>query len=248
VIIDRSVKYLPPHPGNLMYRSVADEDSPGQLLDLYLTSLALGGVGLAAMAVSGLAHHGHDGSTSHAAGGHSHGHGHAAGHAGGPDAGHVHHHSSDSHIGHGKDHGSHTLLALLSPRTLFSLCLGFGTAGVVLRSFLGGPVLLAGAVAGALLFEWLLVGPIWKFVLRFESSPAETLESAVTSEATATSTFDRNGNGMVSLEVDGQVVQLLGTLSPTDRALGVSVRAGARLRIEDVDVARNRCTVSLSRG
>ena len=41
---------------------------------------------------------------------------------------------------------------------------------------------------------------------------------------------------MVSVEVDGQVVQLLGTLSPTDRALGVSVRAGARLRIEEVDV------------
>ena len=196
------------------------------------------------MAVSGLAHHGHDGS-SHA-GSHGHGHGHAA-QSHGHDAAHAHH-SSDSHAHHGKDHGSSTLLALLSPRTLFSLCLGFGTAGVVLRSFLGGPLLLAGAVAGALLFERLLVGPLWKLVMRFESSPAQTLESAVTSEATATSTFDRNGNGMVSVEVDGQVVQLLGTLSPTDRALGVSVRAGARLRIEDVDVARNRCTVSLSSG
>ena len=223
-----------------MYRSGADEYTPGQLMDLYLTSLALGGVGLAAMAVSGLAHHGHDGSSAHGAHGHAgHSHGHDAGHA---------HHASHSHGGHTKDHGASTLLALLSPRTWFSLCLGFGTAGVVLRSFLQGPLLLAGAIAGAVLFERLLVGPLWKLVMRFESSPAQTLESAVTSEATATSTFDRNGHGMVSVEVDGQVVQLLGTLSPTDRALGVSVRAGARLRIEEVDVARNRCTVSLSSG
>ena len=192
------------------------------------------------MAVSGLAHHGHDGSSAHGAHGHAgHSHGHDAGHA---------HHASHSHAGHTKDHGSSTLLALVSPRTWFSLCLGFGTAGVVLRSILQGPLLLAGAIIGAILFERLLVGPLWTLVMRFESSPAQTLESAVTSEATATSTFDKSGHGMVSVEVDGQVVQLLGTLSPTDRALGVSVRAGARLRIEEVDVARNRCTVSLSSG
>ena len=189
--------------------------------------------------MSGLAHHGHDGRPLHGA----HGHGPLAWSRCGPR-----HHASHSHAGHAKDHGSSTLLALVSPRTWFSLCLGFGTAGVVLRSFLQGPVLLAGAIAGAILFERLLVGPLWKLVMRFESSPAQTLESAVTSEATATSTFDRNGHGMVSVEVDGQVVQLLGTLSQTDRALGVSVRAGARLRIEEVDVARNRCTVSLSSG
>ena len=200
------------------------------------------------MAVSGLAHHGHDGS-SHA-GSHGNGHGQGHGHAGashGHDAGQAHH-ASDSHAGHTKDHGSSALLALVSPRTWFSLCLGFGTAGVVLRSFLQGPLLLVGAIIGGILFERLLVGPLWKLVMRFESSPAQTLESAVTSEATATSTFDKSGHGMVSVEVDGQVVQLLGTLSPTDRALGVSVRAGARLRIEEVDVARNRCTVSLSSG
>ena len=66
--------------------------------------------------------------------------------------------------------------------------------------------------------------------------------------AAETSTFDKTGHGLVSVEVDGQVVQLLGSLSQTDRALGVSVRAGARLRIEEVDVERNRCTVSLSSG
>ena len=204
-------------------------------MDPYLTSLALGGVGLAVMAFTGLAHHGHDGSGSHSAA-HGHGHGHADGHA------------ADSHDGISKPHASQSLLALVSPRTLFSLCLGFGTAGVVLRTFLQGPLLLVGALIGAVAFERFLVGPVWKFMLRFESAPAQTLESAVTSEAIATSTFDRTGHGMVSVEVDGQVVQLLGSLSQTDRALGVSVRAGARLRIEEVDVERNRCTVSLSSG
>jgi len=216
-------------------------------MDPYLTSLALGGVGLAAMAFTGLAHHGHGGSASHS-GVHGHGsHGHGLGGAG-HGHGHAGSHTADSHHGPSKAHGSQTLLALVSPRTLFSLCLGFGTAGVVLRTFLHGPLLLAGAVVGAVLFERLLVGPIWKFVLRFESSPAQTLDSAVSSEATATSTFDKTGHGLVSVEVDGQVVQLLGSLSQTDRALGVSVRAGARLRIEEVDVERNRCTVSLSSG
>ncbi len=78
VIVDRSVKYPPSRPRNVMYRSGANEYTSGQLMDLYLTSLALGGVGLAAMAVSGLAHHGHDGSSVHGA--HAHGHaGHGPG-------------------------------------------------------------------------------------------------------------------------------------------------------------------------
>jgi hypothetical protein len=217
---------------------MADEP-PGQLMDLYLTSLALGGVGLAAMAFTGLAHHGHDGASHHGA---SHpGHGHA-GHG---HAGHGHAHGND-HGHSARDHGSHPLLALVSPRTLFSFCLGFGTAGLVLRGLLQGPLLVAAAAAGALVFEWALVGPLWRFIMRFESNPALTLDSAVTSDATAASTFDRNGQGLVALELDGQLVQLLGTLSDTDRALGVTVRTGAKLRIEDVDTARNRCTVTLA--
>ncbi len=93
------------------------------------------------------------------------------------------------------------------------------------------------------------MGPLWKFVLRFESSPALTLESAVTSEATATSAFDRNGQGLVAVELDGQVVQLLGHAEPHGPgARRVGALPARRLRIEEVDVARNRCTVSLSSG
>jgi hypothetical protein len=41
------------------------------------------------------------------------------------------------------------------------------------------------------------------------------------------------------------MVQLLGTLQRTDRDMQVKVPVGSKLRIEDVDAARNRCTVSL---
>jgi len=79
----------------------------------------------------------------------------------------------------------------------------------------------------------------------FASQPAQTLEHAVLDEGTAVTNFDAHGNGIVSVELDGQVVQILGTLQASDRAMGVRVRAGTRLRIEDVDTTRNRCTVSV---
>ena len=141
---------------------------------------------------------------------------------------------------------SSTLWTITSPRFLFSLLLGFGTAGELLRPVLGGPLLIAAAVAGGVLFERLLVSPLWNFAMRFASAPAVTLESSVTDEATAVTSFDANGQGIVSLEVDGQVVQILATLRADDRALGAArVRAGQRVRIDEVDAEKNCCTVSL---
>ena len=64
-------------------------------------------------------------------------------------------------------------------------------------------------------------------------------------EARAVTSFDKNGQGLIAVEVDGQMVQILGTLKPGDREMNVRVPVGSRLRIEDVDAARNRCTVSL---
>jgi hypothetical protein len=133
----------------------------------------------------------------------------------------------------------------MSPRFLFSLCLGFGMVGVVLRPMLGGPLLLGAALVGGVIFERLLVSPLWNFTMRFASTPATTLESSVSDEATAVTSFDANGQGIVSFEVDGQVVQILATLQPNDRLLGTRVRAGQRVRIEDVDAEKNRCTVSI---
>lgn len=133
----------------------------------------------------------------------------------------------------------------MSPRLLFSVALGLGTAGILLRSLIPEPVLFALALGTGILFERLIVSPIWNLTFRFESQPASTLESAVMDEATAVTAFDRNGQGLIAVEVDGQMVQILGTLNSGDRAMNVRVPAGTRLRIEDVDAARNRCTVSL---
>jgi hypothetical protein len=207
-------------------------------MDLYTWSLLLGGVGLGAMAVSGLGHHGH------------------AGHQHGGARGHAHHTGGARGSGHGPAHSgiahsasaaaARTLLAVTSPRLVFSLLLGFGAAGSLLRPLLGGPLLLAAAIAGGILFERGLVTPLWNVSMRFASEPAQTLESAVTDEATAVTSFDANGQGIVSLEVDGQVVQILATLQTNDRLLaGPRVRAGQRVRIEDVNADKNCCTVSL---
>ena len=133
----------------------------------------------------------------------------------------------------------------MSPRVLFSVALGLGTSGLLLRPFIGGIALFAVALLGGVLFERFLVTPIWNFTFRFASNPALTLESAIMGEATAVTSFDANGQGLIAIEVDGQLVQLLGTLQRSDQELRVRVPAGARLRVEDVDAARNRCSVSL---
>ena len=204
----------------------------------YMLLLILGGLGLAAMALVGGVRHGgaHAGHAGHT--GHAHtGHGHARG---GPSHSHggAHHPSI-------KESASKALSSLISPRILFALCLGIGTSGVFAQKWISGPILLAIALAGGLFFERFIVGPIWKQALRFESAPALTLESAVGSEATVASAFDKNGQGLVAIEVDGQLVQLLGTLQGSDHALATRVPAGTRVRIEQVDPAKNRVTVSL---
>ena len=134
----------------------------------------------------------------------------------------------------------------MSPRFLFSFFLGFGAAGLIVRPLAGGAILAAASVFGGVVLEWLLVLPLWNFSMRFASTLAATLESAIADEATAVTAFDANGQGIVSIEVDGQVVQILATLQPDHRALaGPRIRAGQRVRIEEVDAERNRCTVSL---
>lgn len=134
-------------------------------------------------------------------------------------------------------------MSLLSPRVVFSFLLGLGTAGVAFKPVVGGPILLALAVAGGVALERLVVNPLWNFAFRFASNPAVTLESAIEDEARAVTNFDKNGQGLISVEVDGHVVQCLGTLIRTDRDAGIRVRAGDTVRIQDVDADRNRCTV-----
>src|SRR5581483_8495139 len=193
-------------------------------MDLYISSLLLGAAGLGVMALSGL------GSHSGAHGGHGQGHhgfAHLAHkHGTGPHASHGAHASHASHAVHSAAHGLHgahgaargfsakaaaskTFWSITSPRFLFSFLLGFGAAGELVRGVLHEPLQLGAAVVGGVLFERLLVTPLWNFAMRFASTPALTLESAITDEATAVTSFDANGQGIVSIEVDGQVVQCL---------------------------------------
>jgi hypothetical protein len=205
-------------------------------MDLYVITLAVGAVGMLAMAFGG-ASRGKAGSAGHAA------HSGQAGHSG--HAGHAGQGGRSLRAPSGRG-GANVLLHLMSPRVLFSVCVGFGASGLIIRPRLGEGIILFGAsLVLGVLFERALVTPIWNFAFRFASNPAVTLESAVMSDATAVTAFDANGCGLIAVEVDGRLVQLLGTLQDVDRELRSRVVAGSRLRIEAVDAERNRCTVSL---
>ena len=144
-------------------------------MNLYAISLAIGAVGFLAMALTGLGRHGH----AHARGP-AHGHGHA--HVGAK-------HTHQIHASSARASAVSWLWSLTSPRVLFSLLIGFGTTGLVLRSALSSPLTLAAAVAGGLLFEQLFVGPVWNFLMRFASAPALTLESVLQDEVQAVTGF-----------------------------------------------------------
>lgn len=205
----------------------------------YGFSLALGVTGLAVMAILGFSHHGdaggHAGHAGH--GGHHLGDGGHHGHAG--HSGH-HGHAGSGHHGHGD---ASRLLGLLSPRVLFSFLVGAGATGLLTKGWLVEPIVAATALLGGVVFERFIVRPFWNFLFRFESRTATTLESAVMDEAQAVTDFDAQGHGLIQLELDGQVVQMLGMLAAGSGP--VRVRRGDVVRIEDVDVAKNRCTVSI---
>ena len=209
-------------------------------MDLYISSMVLGAIGFTAMALGGLGSRGGGGHHGATGGSHSHGLVHGHSHAG---------HGAHAHGGHGgRVHAGaagRAFWLVTSPRFLFSLMLGFGATGAMLHSALPAPLLLGAAAVGAVVFERLIVSPLWNLSMRFASRPAETLESSVADEAVAVSSFDDNGQGIVSLELDGQVLQILATLQPQDRVLGAKVRAGQRLRIDDVNAERQTCTVSI---
>lgn len=164
---------------------------------------------------------------------HVHEVGHADGHA---------HLTAHTHA-HAGDWKSH-IWSWLSPRVLFNFLVGFGGTGMIVERLVGPLLALPIAIVGGIAFEALVVRPIFNSLFRFESQPAQTLESALMSEGRAVTGFDANGNGLISLELGGEVVQVLGTQLNEERAAGVRIRAGDTVRIEEVDGTRNRCTVS----
>jgi hypothetical protein len=229
-------------------------------MDLYIFCVVLGAAGMAAMAFLGFTsshsggHQGHDTSGHEVHGiGASHvhtiapAHGHSVptsdGHAVAPSHGHAHAPSSHAHD-HPVDGWKSNIWSWLSPRVLFNFLVGFGATGLIVERLVGPVLALPIAVLGGVGFEAFVVRPLFNSLFRFESRPAQTLGSALMSEGRAVTGFDANGNGLIALELGGEVVQVLGTQLKDERKAGVRIRAGDTVRIEEVDDARNRCKVS----
>ena len=226
-------------------------------MDLYTFGLALGFIGLLLMAVMGAlgghdshgvshgghGHHGADAHGFHLHGGHHHGHeihAHATHHHG--DAAHSSHHSSAAHGHHHAPSPGTRVLALLSPRVLFAVALGFGATGLLVAPYLGEPLRAASALLGGIGLEKLIISPLWNGLMRFGSNPARTLESAVLEEAIAVTAFDEAGCGLVSIDLDGHEMRVLARLQGDSS--GPRIRAGDKLLVESVDAARGQCRVS----
>lgn len=132
---------------------------------------------------------------------------------------------------------------LPSPRLVFSLLALYGAFGNVLvaaRLPLWAAALIA--IVPAALVERFAVTPLWRTLFRFERQASGPLEELVMSEATAVTAF-RGGRGVVSIVRDGRLVQFSARLiaAHADRP----VRVGDRLRVEDIEPARERVTVSV---
>lgn len=131
-----------------------------------------------------------------------------------------------------------------SPRAICSVLALYGAFGNALihAGHLAFASAAIAAAVPALLVEHFLVRPVWNLLFRFEGQPSSPLDALLMSEAQAVVPF-RNGRGLVSVVRDGRAVQLAATLREDHSALPVKV--GDRLRIEDVDAARERVTVSV---
>lgn len=130
-----------------------------------------------------------------------------------------------------------------SPRLVLTLLALYGAFGNVLVA-VHLPVWCAAivAVVPAVLVDRFAVAPIWRVLFRLELQAARPLGEIVMSEATAVTAF-RGGRGVVSVVRDGRLVQFSARLVEADAR--VPVKVGDRLRIEDVDSARERVAVSV---
>lgn len=215
---------------------------------IYTTLLAIGIIGLVMLAFLG---------GGHAHSGHS---GHGLGHAGqGGGHGHAGHGAGQGHHGHAaqqgdqqaqgsrdlRSTGASVFWSLLSPLSLFSLCLGAGVTGLAAGSQ-HWPSLYVGlaAGAGAALFYGAVVRPLWALVFRFASTPSGALEATVSQSAEALTGFDKSGAGIVRVNVDGQLVRVLAVLESDERNAGAVIKPGDPLMVTSVDEKTNRCHVT----
>lgn len=133
---------------------------------------------------------------------------------------------------------------LPSPRMVFSLLALYGAFGNVLHGSLHlvTPIAAVLAVIPAALLEKFAVTPLWNTMIGAQGTPASPLEALTLCEAEAVTPF-RNGKGIVAVERDGRQVQFSAQLLPEQ--VHLPVRVGDRMRVEEVDAARERMTVTL---
>jgi len=130
-----------------------------------------------------------------------------------------------------------------SPRLVFSTLALWGAFGnVLVAAHL--PVWAAAllAIVPAALVERFAMQPLWRTLFKLELQASRPLAEIVMSEATAVTAF-RGGRGMVSVVRAGRLVQFAAQL--IDAQASLPVRVGDRLRVEDIDTARERVTVSV---
>ena len=225
----------------------------------FLYLIVIGLVGLAFMAIPGLARHGHGAVGSHAVGhvGHSAapaGHiasGHTAGNVAPAGAGHAAAgHPAGTHAQSGTqnqtplpaDAAGGLFRMIPSPRMIFSLLALYGAFGYALQPHIGAWLAACLALPPAALIEKFLVTPLWNMMFKLEGKPSSALETLVLSEAEAVTPF-RNGKGVVAVERDGRMVQFSARLP--EGQTNMPIQVGDKLRIEEVDAANERVTVTL---
>jgi hypothetical protein len=132
----------------------------------------------------------------------------------------------------------------VSPIDVFALMAGAGAAGTLLKTVFSGWALGTCAVLGGLVFAGGVIRPTMGLLMRFASRPSDGLEGEVSSIGEATTRFDANGQGVIKLILDEQVVQLLAKLDASEREKGVQVCKGEKVVVVSVDAVRNSCVVS----
>ncbi|WNG56394.1 hypothetical protein F0U59_17695 [Archangium gephyra] len=175
----------------------------------FLIVMCVGLVGLSAMAIPGLFHHGHLGDGSW----------------------HVTHTPPHGHPVPGSD-SSHGFPPFLpAPRLLFSVLALYGTFGNVLAlTHLPLWIVALLALLPALLVERFVLAPLWKLAFQFQGRPSSPLPALLMEDARAVTSF-RNGKGLVRVIRDGRSVQLSARLVEGQSMLPVQV--GDKLRIEE---------------
>lgn len=205
-----------------------------------------GFIGMAGLSFLHTGSHSHSGTHSHS-GAHAHGGGaHVDADGGAIAHGHLHSNAHGIRLHAPKvKAGRFKPWWALSPFDIFAYCMGAGAAGELMRqaNYDSAPT-IAAAIAGALVFDFLIAKPVLNLLLKFESRQSEGLEGQVAKAAEAITRFDEHGQGLVKLALDGQFIQCLATLDEAEQERGIRVAKGDSLLVVDVDAARNTCRVT----